>query len=134
MSDDDLLYVLYLFATEPLRWIARLEWRSPSLAERAALATLWRDVGRELRIPFVRLNSCSSSDGDGDGDALLWMRELEGWAREYEARNRMRSVESEGLARMQVEKRVGGVPWGARGFARGLVAAFVEDEARSAMG
>ena len=42
MSDEDLLYVLSLFAVEPTRWVERFEWRAMDARERGALAVLWR--------------------------------------------------------------------------------------------
>ncbi|TGJ82277.1 hypothetical protein E0Z10_g6492 [Xylaria hypoxylon] len=51
MSDEDLLYVLSLFAVEPTRWVERFEWRAMDARERGALAVLWRWVGGELGIP-----------------------------------------------------------------------------------
>ncbi|KAI1277707.1 hypothetical protein F5Y07DRAFT_398260 [Xylaria sp. FL0933] len=142
MSDADLLYVLSLFALEPMRWIARLEGRCLADEERCALAILWRAVGEELRIPYDGLpsyvNKGGNSDGDGDGDgfrdALHWLAELEDWGARYEKRNREKSPESELLAQRQLDAWVGGVPGLLRPWARGLVAAFIEPGLRQAMG
>ncbi|KAI0195901.1 hypothetical protein F4808DRAFT_474518 [Astrocystis sublimbata] len=49
-DDDDLLYVLALFALEPRRWIARFEGRTLERWEVGALAVLWRRVGGELGV------------------------------------------------------------------------------------
>ncbi|KAI1161914.1 hypothetical protein F5B18DRAFT_418255 [Nemania serpens] len=130
MSDDDLLYVLSLFALEPLRFIERWEWRSPTREERCALATLWKTLGEDLEIPFDRLPSCAA----GFRDALHWLAELEVWGREYEVRNRQRTPESVRLGEMQLDAWVGGVPVCFKGIARGFVAALIEPGLRSAMG
>lgn len=132
MSDDDLLYVLSLFALEPLRFIERWEWRPPTREERCALATLWRALGEDLEIPFDRLPSYPTATGFRD--ALHWLAELEAWGREYEARNRRRSAESVRLGEMQLDAWVGGVPVCFKGIARGFVAALIEPGLRSAMG
>ncbi|KAI0525300.1 hypothetical protein F5B22DRAFT_642319 [Xylaria bambusicola] len=52
MSDEDLLYVLSLFAVEPTRWVERFEWRAMDARERGALAVLWRSarLGDEERL------------------------------------------------------------------------------------
>ncbi|KAI0805339.1 hypothetical protein GGR55DRAFT_291179 [Xylaria sp. FL0064] len=144
MSDADLLYVLSLFALEPMRWIERLEGRCLTDEERCALAMLWRAVGEELRIPYDRLPSYVNEDGDGDGDgsgdgngfrdALHWLAELEDWGQGYEKEFREKSPESEVLAQRQLDAWVGGVPGFLRPWARDLVAAFIEPGLRQAMG
>ncbi|KAI1114578.1 hypothetical protein F5Y14DRAFT_164761 [Nemania sp. NC0429] len=135
MSDDDLLYVLGLFALEPLRFIERWEWRAPTLEERCALATLWRALGKDLEIPFHRLpSSCAAGSTSGFRDALHWLAELEVWGREYEARHRAPTAESARLGEMQLDAWVRGVPVCFRGIARGFVAALIEPGLRDAMG
>ncbi|GAP88901.1 hypothetical protein SAMD00023353_1700340 [Rosellinia necatrix] len=159
LTDDDLAYTLAVFAGEPGRWAARLEGRGLAARERAAVATLWRRLGRELGVELVgRLpsaiattttttntntnttsspSSASSSTADaGDGfrDALHWMRELEAWGAAYEAARRGRCAEGEALGEAQVRAWVAGVPACLRGAARGLVAAVVEPGLRRAMG
>ncbi|KAI0103815.1 hypothetical protein GGR51DRAFT_523464 [Nemania sp. FL0031] len=130
MSDPDLLYVLSLFALEPLRCIQRFEWRGPTAEERCALATLWRVLGEELRIPFDGLPSCET----GFRDALHWLDELEVWGLEYERRNRERSPESVFLAQMKFGAWLGNVPGPCKGVVRGLLAALFEPGFRTAMG
>ncbi len=130
MSDDDLLYVLSLFALEPIRWIDRFEWRRLTAEERCALATLWKALGEQLRIPFEKLPSCR----EGFRDALHWLAELADWGRQYEQRNREKSPESVFLAQKQLDAWLGGVPECLRRRARGLVAALIEPGHRQAMG
>lgn len=130
MTDDDLLYTLGLFALEPLRFVERWEWRAPTRDERYALATLWRALGQDLKIPFDRL----PSSGSGFRDALHWLAELEVWGLDYEARNRARSDDSVRLAEMQLDAWVSGVPACFKGVARGFVAALIEPGLRRAMG
>ncbi|KAI1121027.1 hypothetical protein F5Y10DRAFT_282820 [Nemania abortiva] len=130
MSDADLLYVLSLFALEPLRCIQRFEWRGPTPEERCALATLLKALGEELQIPFDRLPSCEA----GFRDALHWLEELEAWGVEYGRRNREVSPESVFLAQKQFEAWLGNVPSPLKGVARGLLAALFEPGVRRAMG
>ncbi|KAI1367163.1 hypothetical protein F5Y08DRAFT_81365 [Xylaria arbuscula] len=147
MSDDDLLYVLSLFALEPSRWIARFEWRQLTARERAALATLWRALGEELRIPFTRLpSSCNRAQkqeqGQGQGqeeegfrDALHWLSELEDWACEYERTHREKTPESVFLGQKQLDGWMEGIqPGFARRWARGWVAVLIEPGLRRVMG
>ncbi|KAI1739940.1 hypothetical protein F4680DRAFT_129186 [Xylaria scruposa] len=131
MSDTDLLYVLSLFALEPERWIERFEWRSLTTQERRALATLWRALGEDLRVPFDEL---LPSGKKGFRDALHWLRELEGWARDYEAGNRAKSPESVFLGEKQLEAQTANVPKHLKHVARGFAAALIEPRLRQAMG
>ncbi|KAI0512811.1 hypothetical protein F5B22DRAFT_295328 [Xylaria bambusicola] len=128
MSDDDLLYVLCLFALEPIRCVERFEYRRLTALERRALATLWKALGEELRIPFDRL-------GEGGGDALEWLAELERWGQEYEERFREKTPESVFLGEKQLDAWVSGVPlFFLRRWARECVAVLIEPGLRRAMG
>ncbi|KAI0399174.1 hypothetical protein F4802DRAFT_590779 [Xylaria palmicola] len=130
MSDEDLLYVLGLFALEAGRWVERFEWRPLAPDERRALATLWMALGDELRIPLDPL----PSGRRGFRDALHWLAELEAWGREYERMNRRASPESAALAARQMEAWLRGVPACLRPIARRAVAALIEPELRGGMG
>ncbi|KAI0183020.1 hypothetical protein EV127DRAFT_448261 [Xylaria flabelliformis] len=132
MSDTDLLYVLSLFALEPERWVERFEWRDLTTQERCALAILWKALGEDLRIPFDPLPS--SSGNEGFRDALHWLRELEEWARDYEAKNRNKSPESVFLGEKQLDSRTRNIPKSLRRVARGFAAALIEPGLRQAMG
>ncbi|KAI0876638.1 hypothetical protein GGS24DRAFT_488445 [Hypoxylon argillaceum] len=136
MSDTDLLYVLSLFALEPLRYIQRFEPRAPTREQRCALATMWRAVGEALRVPFDPLLLKSHGGGEEEGfrDALHWLDELERWGAEYEMSRREKSVEGVRLARMKFEKALGGVPWFCKGAARGMLAALYDEGFRGVMG
>ncbi|KAI0455280.1 hypothetical protein F5B21DRAFT_514165 [Xylaria acuta] len=131
MSDADLLYVLSLFALEPGRWVGRFEWRGLTTRERCALATLWKALGEDLRIPSDAL---PSSGKGGFRDALHWLAELEDWARHYEAGNRAKSPESVFLAERQLDAWTSKVPARLRRVVRGSVAALIEPGLRQAMG
>ncbi|KAH8167417.1 hypothetical protein CIB48_g809 [Xylaria polymorpha] len=133
MSDADLLYVLSLFAAEPGRCVARFEWRGLTAVERCALATLWKALGEDLRIPFDALPSSSGRTG-GFRDALHWLAELEDWARHYEARNRAKTPESVFLAERQLDAWTRNVPACLRPVVRGSIAALIEPGLRQAMG
>ncbi|KAF2972112.1 hypothetical protein GQX73_g1417 [Xylaria multiplex] len=130
MSDDDLLYVLSLFALETIRWIDRFEWRCLTAEERCALATLWQALGEELRIPFEKLPSFQ----DGFRDPLHWLAELEDWGRQYEKNNREKSPESVFLAQKQLDAWLGRVPGCLKHLTRGLLAVLIEPGLRQAMG
>ncbi|KAI0468353.1 hypothetical protein F4859DRAFT_506202 [Xylaria cf. heliscus] len=131
MSDADMLYTLSLFALEPGRLIARFEWRGLTVQERCALATLWKALGEELRIPFDPL---PSSGKGGFRDALHWLGELEEWGRDYEARYREKSPETVAVADRKLDTWTGNVPKRLRPVARSFLAALIEPGLRRAKG
>ncbi|KAI3320480.1 hypothetical protein HD806DRAFT_524815 [Xylariaceae sp. AK1471] len=131
MSDDDLLYVLSLWPLEVIRWVEKYEYRSLTLEERCALATLWKSLGEELRIPYENLPSCR--EGLGFENALHWLKELGDWSRAYEDRNLERSPESVFLAEKNMDNWVGGVPGFLKPAARSLLAVIIEPRVRLVM-
>jgi hypothetical protein len=50
IPNEDFLYVLMTFHTEPVRWIDRFGWRRLTEAERDASYYFWREVGRRMAI------------------------------------------------------------------------------------
>lgn len=47
----DTLYTLLLFATQPVEFISRYEWRNPTVLEEAACWKFWTEVGKRMKIP-----------------------------------------------------------------------------------
>ncbi|KAI1174110.1 hypothetical protein F4777DRAFT_409985 [Nemania sp. FL0916] len=129
-SGPDLLYTLSICVLLPQRWIARFEPRHVTLEERHALATLWRAIGEELRVPYELLPSYDGKEGGGFRDALHWLEELETWAKEYERRNREMSSEGVFLGEKEVEMMLKGVPKIFKRVARGCLAALIDPELR----
>jgi hypothetical protein len=132
MSDDDLLYVLSLWPLEVSRWVEKFEYRPLTLRERCALATLWKALGEELKIPYENLPSCRK--GLGFESASHWLKELEDWSREYEERNAERSHDSVLLAEKTMDNWTRDVPRWLKPLARSMLAALMEPEVRSVMG
>jgi hypothetical protein len=79
--DQDMLFTLALFALQPIKFIARFEWRELSDLERCAIGTFWKSVGDGLGIPFDALPSGKSGFRDG----IHWLDELNAWSESYEA-------------------------------------------------
>jgi len=50
IANDDFLYVLTTFHTEPIRWIDRFGWRRMTAHEQDASYFFWREVGRRMAI------------------------------------------------------------------------------------
>jgi hypothetical protein len=130
MSDEDLLYVLSLWPLEVIRAVERFEYRPLTVRERAALAILWMQVGKELRIPYGRLPSYmddgsdstvsgkrghvsqgggkgkveEKDEGQSVGEALNWLSELEAWSLAYKERCREKSADGVFLGGLNMDK------------------------------
>jgi hypothetical protein len=50
IANEEFLYVLSTFALEPIRWLERFGWRTPSEAEKQAMFQFWREVGVRMGI------------------------------------------------------------------------------------
>ncbi|KAJ6151679.1 hypothetical protein N7470_006807 [Penicillium chermesinum] len=78
--EDDMLYTLSLFATEPIRFVQLYEWRAMTELERCAVGTYWKSLGDALDISYAKLPSGQTGFRDG----IHWLEELGDWSRQYE--------------------------------------------------
>lgn len=51
IRDCDTLYTLLLFATQPVHFISRYEWRQPTQLEKVAMWKFWTEIGIRMNIP-----------------------------------------------------------------------------------
>lgn len=75
-----MLYTLSLFATQPIEWIDRYEWRSLTELERCAVGTFWKSIGDAMGISYEKLPSGKTGFRDG----IHWLEEIIQWSNEYE--------------------------------------------------
>ena len=80
ISNDDLLYTLSVFITEPISWINRYEWRETTDLEICALGTFWKSLGDAMGIDYSDLNSNSWDTG------IDFYHSIKEWAERYEAK------------------------------------------------
>lgn len=79
ISNEDLLYTLALFISEPVRFIEMLEWRHITKMELCALATFWKSIGDAMSIQYTGyLKQNSWKDG------LEFAKDIIEWAQQYE--------------------------------------------------
>ena len=79
ISQDDLLYTLSVFLTEPITWVGKYEWRTMTDMEKCAIGTFWKSIGDSMGINYKnRLASDNWKDG------LHFYEEIATWARGYE--------------------------------------------------
>lgn len=82
ISNDDFLYTLSVFVTEPINWVQKLEWRELNDMEKCAIGTFWKSIGDAMEIDYRDLPSAAT----GWRDALHWYEEVAAWARAYEVK------------------------------------------------
>lgn len=129
ISNDDMLYTLSLFAAEPVRWIARYEWRALEDFERCALGTYWKSLGDAMGISYEPLRS--SRQGWVDG--LEWLEDMMAWGEEYEKASMVPHKDNRTTADQTVAILLWEVPRALKGFGKKLVSALMDDRLRVAM-
>lgn len=80
ISNDDLLYTLSVFITEPVIWVERFEWRDMAPMEVCAIATFWKSLGDAMGISYNDLARSNWQDG------LEFYEDIKEWAEAYEIR------------------------------------------------
>ena len=103
ISNDDMLFVLSLFALEQWRWIDRHEWRTFTELELCALGTFWKVLGEALGVEYERLRGAEKGWRDG----LEWLTDLDTWGKEYQRKRMVPAKENKLLA----EKTLDGLLW-----------------------
>ncbi|KAI4164667.1 MAG: hypothetical protein LQ342_001641 [Letrouitia transgressa] len=129
ISNDDMLYTLSLFAAEPVRWIARYEWRALEDFERCALGTYWKSLGDAMGISYEPLRS----SGKGWVDGLEWLEDMMAWSEGYEKASMVPHQDNRTTADQTVAILLWEVPRALKGFGKNLVSALMDDRLRVAM-
>ncbi|KAF7895860.1 hypothetical protein EAF00_005875 [Botryotinia globosa] len=79
ISNEDLLYTLSVFITEPISWIGDWEWRRLNEMEICAIATFWKGIGDAMGISYHDLRRFNEwSDG------IEFFEDIKTWAEDYE--------------------------------------------------
>lgn len=128
ISDDDMLYTLSLFALEPSRWTAKMDWRGFSDVELCAEGVVWRDVGEAMEIPYGALDGYEEGD-----DGLCWLKAVERWSRAYEREKAVPAESNRKVALGTVDILLANIPYVARPFVTGVISAVTDPRTRFAM-
>ncbi|PVH74715.1 hypothetical protein DL98DRAFT_519052 [Cadophora sp. DSE1049] len=79
ISNEDLLYTLSVFITEPISWVDKYEWRSMNDLEVCAVATFWKSIGDSMGIQYTGYLARSEWT-----DGLEFYKDIRTWANDYE--------------------------------------------------
>ncbi|RAK99539.1 uncharacterized protein BO80DRAFT_359089 [Aspergillus ibericus CBS 121593] len=127
--ESDMLYTLSLFATEPIRFVQRFEWREMTELEQCAIGTYWKSLGDALGIDYHVLPS-----GDkGFRDGLHFLEEIREWSAKYEMEKMRPDPSNRLVADKTMDVIVYGFPAWVRGVAVGLATCVMDDRLREAM-
>lgn len=118
IANDDLLYVLTTFVTEPARVIDRYGPRPLRPVEREAACVFWREVGRRMGIRDIPDNFAA----------------MDGLAREYEAMHRHPAATNHVVASGALAAMVKVLPARLAGVGGGLMCALLETPVRRGCG
>ncbi|RAL58605.1 hypothetical protein DID88_003965 [Monilinia fructigena] len=85
ISNNDLLYTLSVFITEPVSWVKRFEWRAMNDMEVCAISTFWKSIGDAMGISYHVLQNWDEANGKGKWkDGLEFYTDIKQWAETYE--------------------------------------------------
>lgn len=131
--DDDMLYTLALFVTEPIRWINKYEWRKLADIEICALGTFWKSVGDAMEISWEKLKSGTGGKEGTWKDGQQWVEEVMEWSEQYEKDCMVPNVNSMKTADETTRILLWSVPGPLKGAGKNLVSALMDDRLRNAM-
>ncbi|KAJ5144559.1 hypothetical protein N7448_001951 [Penicillium atrosanguineum] len=127
--EDDMLYTLSLFATEPIRFVKLYEWREMTEMERCAVGTYWKSLGDALAISYEKLPSGKIGFRDG----IHWLEEVSEWSNYYELQHMKPHPRNKEIAEKTIDVLVYNLP----GFMKPLGVYFVsflmDERLRNAM-
>ncbi|PYI12527.1 hypothetical protein BO78DRAFT_392369 [Aspergillus sclerotiicarbonarius CBS 121057] len=127
--EDDMLYTLGLFATQPIEFVEKYEWRSLSDLEKCAIGTFWKSLGDSLDISYDALPSGKTGFRDG----LQWLEEIMAWSDDYEARCMVPHVKNREIADQTIAVLLYMVPKPLQKIGLNLVTFMMDDRLRRAM-
>ncbi|KAI1074858.1 hypothetical protein F5B20DRAFT_585868 [Whalleya microplaca] len=128
ITNDDLLYTLSVFVTEPRRFARRYEWRALNDAEVCAYGVFWKAVGDALGVQYA---GCLPRNGAW-ADGIEFFEDIEAWAKDYEVKAMRPSPIAAKPAEALFPMILYWVPWFARDFAAQIVCVLLGDRAREA--
>lgn len=81
ITNEDMLYTLSVFVTEPIRFTRLYDWRPLNEMENCALGVFWKSIGDAMGIEYV---GHLARAGKGWRDGLEFVEDVAVWAKAYE--------------------------------------------------
>ncbi|KAJ5806731.1 hypothetical protein N7474_010323 [Penicillium riverlandense] len=127
--EDDMLYTLSLFATEPIRFVERYEWRKMTDLEQCAVGTYWKSLGDALGISYDVLPSGKTGFHDG----IHWLDEVSAWSLQYEKLHMKPHPRNKEIADKTIDVLVYNLPGFMKPLGVYVVSFLMDDRLRKAM-
>ena len=128
ISNEDLLYTLSVFITEPITWINKFEWRALTEYEICALGTYWKSIGDAMGIEYKGyLKQEEWQDG------IEFYEDIKDWAQHYEAKEMIPTVTNKQTADELVPLLLYYIPQPLMPIAREAVGVLMGERLRWAM-
>ncbi|KAI1424919.1 hypothetical protein F5Y12DRAFT_749779 [Xylaria sp. FL1777] len=127
ISNEDLLYTLSVFVTEPPRFARLYEWRAMNEMEYCAYGVFWKVIGEAMGISYKGL-----LEHDTWRDGIEWADDITAWAKRYEVDIMKPSAISNKPAKTLIPMITYWLPWFATPFAHEAVCVLLGDRVREA--
>ena len=118
IKQPELLHTLAMFVLEPIRWLAKYEWRPLTELEKVAIFVYWKEIGNRMGIKNIP-------------DSL---EELEAWTEVYEETNVYFTENNKRCADATMGLFLRNVSMFLRGFAQHAAVSLFEEKSRLALG
>ncbi|KAG5918544.1 hypothetical protein E4U42_006813 [Claviceps africana] len=126
--NQDLLYTLSVFVTEPIVRINRWEWRQLTDMEVCAQGTFWKSIGDAMGIQYTGLLR-----RDSWRDGLEFVEDISAWAQQYETDFMVPAATNKQTSDELVRLLLYTVPSKARSFASHVIGVLMGERLRNAM-
>ena len=131
IKNDDMIYTLSLFGSEPIRWVADWEWREFSDVEKCAMGVFWKGIGDAMGIEWKGLPGYESGKGWRDG--LEWLEEIIEWSLRYEEGEMVPAKSNWFVAEQTTRILLWPVPSWGKAWGKKAVYVLMDDRLRKAM-
>lgn len=118
IENDGYIFTLGLFVLEPMRWIEDFEWRKPTMEEKVAYFSYWKEIGFRMGIK----------------DLPATFLELKAWQDDFTARRMGFDENNKMLGDAFIQVTLRNVPKWLHGFSKQVITSFLEPRVREALG
>ncbi|KAI1160020.1 hypothetical protein F5B18DRAFT_546716 [Nemania serpens] len=127
ISNEDLLYTLSVFVTEPPRFVRLYEWRPMNEMEYCAYGVFWKALGDAMGIEYKGLLAHETWR-----DGIEWADDVTAWAKRYEADVMKPSAVAHKPAVALLPIITYWLPWFMKPFGQEIVCVLMGDRVREA--